>query len=93
MVCSFGELRCKEVIDVCNGCRVGYIDDIEIDTECGSIICLLVPSPGMRLPFSKGEPYRILWKDIDRIACDTIWVKLPIPPASSKKHKSLFFGE
>ena len=35
MLCSFEELRRKEVIDVNTGERLGYIDDIEVDITSG----------------------------------------------------------
>ena len=25
------DLRCKEVINLCDGCRMGYVGDVEID--------------------------------------------------------------
>lgn len=85
MCCTLDELRCKEVIDVCNGCRLGFVEDVEIDIDCGQVLFLLVPTHGFRMPFCKSEPQRIAWKNIERIACDTIWVRVPIPPQPFKK--------
>ena len=31
MVYSFNDIRCKEIINVRNGCRIGFPDDIEFD--------------------------------------------------------------
>ena len=41
MNCSFYELRHKEVINRSNGCRIGYVDDLEIDT-CNATLCSLI---------------------------------------------------
>ena len=24
------DLKCKEVINICDGCRLGYVDDVEV---------------------------------------------------------------
>lgn len=31
MVYSFNDIRCKEIINVRNGCRIGFPDDIEFE--------------------------------------------------------------
>ena len=38
-----GELRCKEVINVTDGSRYGYVGDAEVDLETGQIRALIVP--------------------------------------------------
>ena len=38
-----GELRCKEVINVVDGTRYGYVGDIIMDLESGQIQALIVP--------------------------------------------------
>lgn len=32
MMCHFSDIRCKEVISIKSGCRIGFVDDIEIDS-------------------------------------------------------------
>ena len=39
------ELRCKEVININDGCRLGYVCDIELDLPEGNICTLIVPGP------------------------------------------------
>lgn len=68
------DLRKKEVIDVCDGARLGFPEDVVID-GCGNVICLRLCAPGFQLPFTKGEAQQIPWKDIQRITEETIWVK------------------
>ena len=41
---SFCNLRNKEVINICDGKNLGNITDIIIDTTCGKILGLIVPS-------------------------------------------------
>lgn len=42
MVCSLDELKAKEVIDIKTGERLGYIDDVRMDTENSAVISLLI---------------------------------------------------
>jgi len=69
------DLRKKEIIDMCDGARLGFAEDVVID-GCGNVICLNVPSNNFRFPFGKGECRQIPWKDIHRITEETIWVKI-----------------
>ena len=41
---SFSSLRCKDVINVCDGKNLGNITDIIIDTCCGRILGIIVPN-------------------------------------------------
>lgn len=61
---TFCELRRKEVINVCDGARLGQICDLEIDICTGMILAILVPGPSrlfgllhndeeMMIPFCK----------------------------------------
>ncbi|MEG1499491.1 MAG: YlmC/YmxH family sporulation protein [Clostridia bacterium] len=43
MEITFLDLRCKEVINVVDGKRLGHIVDAVFDLKCGTIIGFLVP--------------------------------------------------
>ena len=71
---TFDELRAKEVINLCDGRRLGFICDAEIDPECGRICAVFVPSePG--LFFTRCERLRIGWDKIEKIGDDIILVR------------------
>ena len=75
----FSELGKKEVINTCDGCRLGYVSDLEIDTSCGRVNAIFIPKPH-RL-FSKCEYYVVRWEQIERVGADMILVRLPkLPP-------------
>ncbi len=74
-ICSFTDIKNKEVINVCDGCRLGFVCDAEIDLETGRIISLLLPPRGKLFSFSKCDPIRVLWCDIERIGDDVILIK------------------
>ena len=46
MACLFSELRCKEVIDLHSGQRLGYVCDAEYEPCEGRILALIVPGQG-----------------------------------------------
>ena len=43
METRIGELRCKEVINVTDGTRYGYVGDAEVDLETGQVKALIIP--------------------------------------------------
>ena len=42
MECRASELRCKEVIDLSDGTRYGYVGDVALDMETGRVLALVV---------------------------------------------------
>ncbi|MBR2460471.1 MAG: YlmC/YmxH family sporulation protein [Clostridia bacterium] len=69
---KFCDLIKKEVINTCNGCRLGYVCDVEIDVLCGKISNIFVPKP--HNIFQKVQYYCIKWEQIERISNDMILV-------------------
>ena len=39
----FSCLQEKEVINICDGCRLGCVSDVVIDLKCGRVAALVVP--------------------------------------------------
>ena len=37
MNCRFADFRCKEVINICDGCRLGYVGDVECRLPDGQL--------------------------------------------------------
>jgi YlmC/YmxH family sporulation protein len=71
------ELRQKEVINLKDGCRYGYVCDIEFCEAKGHIKKLIVPGPakvfGM---FGREEEFFIPWDCIKKIGSDIILVEI-----------------
>ncbi|MEE0061483.1 MAG: YlmC/YmxH family sporulation protein, partial [Acutalibacteraceae bacterium] len=42
MICMLGDLRHKEVINSKTGSRLGFVDDVEIDTKNAVVISLII---------------------------------------------------
>lgn len=71
----YSDFRCKEVINVSDGCRLGYVCDMELDTQCGKILAIVVPGPCRFLGlFGREDDYVIPWPCIRRIGEDIILV-------------------
>lgn len=69
------ELRHKDVIDASDGRRLGYINDIEIDTSQGCVSSIVLPKESRFFSlFVKGEETVLHWQHIKKIGVDVILV-------------------
>lgn len=69
------DLRCKEVVNVSDGARLGFVCDVEIALDSGKVVALLVPGPCRFLGvFGRECDYLIPWSCIRRIGEDIILV-------------------
>lgn len=75
----FCELREREVINVCDCKRLGFIVDVEMDICKGRIEKIIVPGPGKcgGLFWPEYE-YVICWEQIVQIGPDVILVKVDV---------------
>ena len=78
MLNRFTQLRRKEVINLCDGCRLGCVGDVEIKLPEGEVRALIVFGPcrffGL---FGRGEEFYIPWECIQRIGDDIILIDKP----------------
>lgn len=74
------DLRCKEIINVADGCRFGYLGDVEVDLETGQVKALVVPG---RLRFfgllGREEDQVFPWSAVRRFGEDIILVEADSP--------------
>lgn len=71
-----GELRCKEVINVIDGSRYGYVGDAEVDLESGQVQALIVPGRLRLFGLLGREEERIFpWSAVRRFGEDIILVE------------------
>lgn len=71
-----GELRCKEVINVTDGSRYGYVGDAEVDLESGQVQALIVPGRLRLFGLLGREPERVFpWPSVKRFGEDIILVE------------------
>ncbi len=75
MTCT--QLKRKDVINLCDGSRLGCFTEIEFDT-CSGQICAVVLSRGSGLlSFSKDSALILPWSKIECIGEDAVLVKIP----------------
>ena len=70
------ELRELEVVNICDGEKIGYPCDFEFDIDCGQILSLIVPECDRFSLFGKRQERIIPWDKIECIGEDTILVRL-----------------
>lgn len=71
------DIRDKEVINLYNGQRMGFISDFEVDLDKGSLVGIILPGEGKVMSFfSKANDIIIHWNKIVKIGNDTILVNL-----------------
>ena len=92
MVYSFNDIKCKEIINIRTGCRLGYPDDIEFD-NCTAKICRLIVFGRPRFfgLFGREDDLSIKWCDIEVIGEDTILVSCDASSCSTNK-RGKFLG-
>ncbi len=83
---TINELRCREVINLCDGGRLGYVNDVQLDLFSGRITALLLPpAGGLFGVFCRGEEIRVPWECIERIGEDIILVRVESEVCGSQR--------
>lgn len=71
------ELKRMEVINVCDGKRLGFVGDIEFDKCSGKIEKLIVPGPGCICGFlGREKEFVIPYSDVCQIGDDIILIEM-----------------
>lgn len=89
MSCRLTELRHKEVINSCDGSRLGFVDDLEVDTHNSKIAAIIVYGrPRFFGLFGRGTDCIISWENICLIGEDTILVDYNVQKMTNVTKKS-----
>lgn len=83
---SYTDLRCKDVVNVVNGAKMGKIIDMIVDSNGKLVLGLVVP--GIRKIFKSNEDIFIPWHCIVKIGSDTILINLEISAVTNVVRKS-----
>ena len=71
------DFKHKEVIDIINGKRLGFVQDVCADLETGTITSIIVPGNKKMIKiFSTGNEIEIPWNKIKCIGEDLLLVEL-----------------
>lgn len=74
--CSTAQLRKKEIINLCDGARLGYASDFEFDKEDARILALVITGCDGFFGLGKEEDLVIPWHKIECFGEDTVLVRL-----------------
>ena len=73
---TLSELRCREVINLCDGARMGYVSDVQFNPDSGQITALIVPeTAGVLGLLGRGDDAVIPWESVEKIGEDIIFVR------------------
>ena len=80
------QLRDKEIINVNDGSRYGYVGDLEIDLDTGQVRALVVPGR-LRLLGLLGREEDLIfpWDSVRRFGEDIILVDAQCPPPRRRR--------
>ena len=78
MECRVSELRYKEINNVSDGSRYGWVGDVEVDLDSGQVRALVVPGRLRLFGLLGREEDRVFpWEAVRRFGADTILVETP----------------
>lgn len=91
MTCRIVDMKNKEVINVKDGCRIGCVNDVEVDMNCARLVAIVVHG---RLKcfgiLGREDDIIIKWENIEVVGEDTILVRYN--PCFRKRKKSRMFN-
>ena len=86
MICSFSGLRNKEVVNIKSGEKIGYADDLELDTAEGRVISIIIYGRSRALGLmGRDDDIVIHCSDIRLVGEDTILVDVGERAISTKE--------
>ena len=88
----FSSLKCKEVVNICDGARLGFVTDVEVDIKNGRIVAIIVPGPckffGM---IGRRDDFVIPWNCIRQIGDDIILIEVELEKIRLPRTKKELF--
>lgn len=97
MIARIAELKDKQVVSIKDASVVGFVSDIEFDTETGTLSSVVISGKNKGISFlSRGEDIIIPWDKIEVIGNDSILISMEgyLPNKRHKRTalKGLFYG-
>ncbi|MBR2339151.1 MAG: YlmC/YmxH family sporulation protein [Clostridia bacterium] len=81
MFCRITDMHDKEVINVCDGMRLGCVDDVEVDTCTAQLVSIVIYGRAKCMGILGHEDDIVIgWKEIEVIGEHTILVNHPVAP-------------
>lgn len=94
MIYGLTELKSKEVINIENGEKLGFIDDIEFESETSTVVALVIfGRPHLFGLFGRDDDIILSCRDIELIGKDTILVRYKESGSGKTTSRKKFFME
>ncbi len=85
MIARITDMHDKEVINICDGTRLGYVDDLEVDTCTAQITALVICGRNRLFGVLGRDPDIVVqWKDIEVVGDETILVNFKCEPCECR---------
>ncbi len=84
---SFNDLRSKEIINLCDGSKMGHIVDLIFSSENGRVTGIV--APGEKKLFKKSEEIFVPIEKVRRIGDDVILIRYEINDLNYKNYVSI----
>ena len=92
MNCRLTDLRRKEVISAVDGVRIGFVDDVIVDTKTSCVVAFVIFNRFFLCGiFKNGADYIIPWENIQLIGEDAVIISCKTPEPRKSVKKRLFF--
>ena len=89
MICRITDMHNKEVINVCDGQRLGCVDDVEVDTCTAELVAIVVHGRGKLFGLlGRCDDIVIGWREIEVIGEETVLVNRPTPAVCNCTRKN-----
>lgn len=83
---TINDLKCREVVNICDGTRMGYVEDVQIDLCLGRITAIVVPGQRRLMNvLGRRENIVIPWSAIRNIGDDIVLVDMPQRPCGGTR--------
>ena len=88
MLCRINDFKYKDVVNAGDGVRLGYVGDVELDTESAALTAIVIRGRYRLFGLlGREEDTVIPWEDIQVIGEDTILVRCPATQKSARRRK------
>ena len=85
MIARITDMHNKEVINLCDGTRLGYVDDLEVDTCTAQVTALVISGRNRLFGLLGREPDVVIqWKDIEVVGEETVLVNFQCVACESR---------
>ena len=88
MLCRINDFKYKDVVNAGDGVRLGYVGDVELDTESAALTAIVIRGRYRLFGLlGRDETLTIPWEEIQVIGEDTILVRCPAIKKSARRRK------